>query len=302
MCGPKPEGAARTRSSSREWWSPGAGGGACGCYNRCMSAPVPEPATGAAPRARGLRRLRAEVWIVLGLSLGQSALYAVVNIVARLTAETPLRDQATAINPSRSPRPYLDLTYQLLAIGFALVPVALALFLLSEPGRRATARIGLTLARPGRDLAVGTGLAALIGIPGLGLYALGRAVGATVEVQAATLETHWWAVPVLILAALKNALLEEVVAAGYLIERLEDLGWRPAATVAASAVLRGAYHLYQGIGPFFANIAMGIVFALYYRRRRRTMPLVVAHTLLDVVAFVGYALIPASLLATLGLT
>src|SRR5690625_399252 len=245
-----------------------------GCYNRTMNVPAASGADAdSSPLPRRARRLRAEVWIVLGLSLGQSALYAVVNIIARLTAETALRDQATAINPSRSPRPYLDLTYQLLAIGFALVPVALTLFLLSEPGRRATARIGLTLARPGRDLAVGTGLAALIGIPGLGLYALGRAVGVTVEVQAATLDAHWWAVPVLILAALKNALVEEVIAAGYLIERLEDLGWRPGATVAASAVLRGAYHLYQGIGPFFANIAMGVIFALYYRRRRRTMPL-----------------------------
>ncbi|PYF99025.1 CAAX protease self-immunity [Georgenia satyanarayanai] len=248
------------------------------------------------------RRLRAELWIVLGLSLGQSALYAVVNLLARLTAETPLRDQATALNPSRSPRPYLDLTYQLLSLGFALVPVALALFLLSEPGRRATTRIGLTFSRPGRDLAVGAGLAALIGIPGLGVYALGRALGVTVEVQAATLDATWWAVPVLVLAALKNALLEEVVAAGYLVERLEQLGWRAPAVVAASALLRGCYHLYQGIGPGLANVAMGVVFAEYYRRRRRTMPLVVAHTLLDVVAFVGYALLPTELLAALGLT
>jgi membrane protease YdiL (CAAX protease family) len=247
------------------------------------------------------RRLRAEVWIVLGLSLGQSGVYAVVNLLARLTAGTPLRDQATALNPSRSPRPYLDLTYQLLGLGFALVPVALALFLLSEPGRRATTRIGLTLARPGRDLAVGAGLAALIGIPGLGVYALGRALGVTVEVQAATLDQHWWAVPVLVLAALKNALLEEVVATGYLVERLEQLGWRAPSVVAASALLRGSYHLYQGIGPGLANVAMGLVLTEYYRRRRRTMPLVVAHTLLDVVAFVGYALLPARLLAAVGL-
>ncbi len=262
-----------------------------GCYNRTME---PRPETPA-------RRLRAEVWIVLGLSLGQSAVYALVNIAARLTAGTPLRDQSTALNPSRSPRPYLDLTYQLLSVGFALVPVALALFLLSEPGRRATARIGLTVARPGRDLAAGVGLAALIGVPGLGLYALGRALGLTVEVQAATLDQYWWTVPVLVLAALKNALLEEVVAAGYLVERLEELGWRPLAVVAASALLRGAYHLYQGIGPGLANVAMGVVFAEYYRRRRRTMPLVVAHTLIDVVAFVGYTLLPDSVLAALGL-
>src|SRR5690606_8549154 len=130
-----------------------------------------------------------------------------------------------------SPRPYLDLTYQLLGIGFALVPVALALFLLSEPGRRATARIGLDGTRPWRDLAAGTGLAALIGVPGLGLYLLGRALGVTVEVQASALAEHWWTVPVLVLAALKNALLEEVVVAGYLIERLEQLGWGPRAVV-----------------------------------------------------------------------
>lgn len=260
---------------------------------------ITAPPTPPVPRRR---RLRGEVLIVLGLSLGQSAMYAVVNIVARLTAETPLREQTAALNVSRSARPYLDLTYQLLGIGFALVPVALALFLLAEPGRRATARIGLDLHRPWRNLAAGIGLAALIGIPGLGVYLLGRAAGITVEVQASALNEHWWTVPVLILAALQNALLEEVVVAGYLIERLEQLGWRHGTVVAASALMRGAYHLYQGIGPFVGNAVMGVVFAEYYRRRRRTMPLVVAHTLIDVVAFVGYALLPAGVLAALGLT
>ncbi|WP_240646071.1 CPBP family intramembrane glutamic endopeptidase [Georgenia sp. SYP-B2076] len=246
-------------------------------------------------------RLRTEVLIVLGLSLGQSAVYAVVTIVARLTAGTPLGEQTAALNPSRSARPYLDLTYQLLGIGFALVPVALALFLLSEPGRRATARIGLDLRRPWRNLGAGVGLAALIGVPGLGLYLLGRALGLTVEVQAATLNQHWWTVPVLILAALQNALLEEVVVAGYLVERLEQMGWRPGAVVGASALVRGAYHLYQGIGPFVGNAVMGVIFAAYYRRRRRTTPLVIAHTLIDVVAFVGYTVLPAGVLASLGL-
>lgn len=72
--------------------------------------------------------------------------------------------------------------------------------------------------------------------------------------------------------------------------------------VAASALVRGAYHLYQGFGPFLGNVVMGVVFAEYYRRRRRTTPLVVAHTLIDVVAFVGYALLPAGLLDLLGVT
>src|SRR5690606_30897401 len=99
-------------------------------------------------------------------------------------------------------------------------------------------------------MSVGLGLAALIGIPGLAFYALGRALGITVEVQAATLADHWWTVPVLLLSALKNGVLEEVVAVGYLTERLEQLGARPAVVVGASALLRGLYHLYQGPGPF----------------------------------------------------
>ncbi|WP_298459027.1 CPBP family intramembrane glutamic endopeptidase [uncultured Cellulomonas sp.] len=248
------------------------------------------------------RRWTVELWIVLGLSLGQSALYSLVSITARLTAGTPLAEQTATLNPSRSPRPYLDLTYQLLGIAFALVPVALALYLLSASGRSSLRLIGLDRARPVRDLAVGLGLAALIGLPGLGLYAVGRVLGVTVEVQASALNAAWWTVPVLILSALQNALLEEVIAVGYLMERLAALRWSPVAVVAASAVLRGSYHLYQGIGPFVGNAVMGVVFAEYYRRRRRVMPLVVAHTVLDVVAFVGYALVPAEWRTALGLS
>jgi len=261
-----------------------------------VDAQVPAPGPAAVRRRRTV-----ELWIVLGLSLGQSALYSLVSITARLTAGTPLAEQTATLNASRSPRPYLDLTYQLLGIAFALVPVALALYLLSANGRSAVRRIGLDRARPVRDLGLGLGLAALIGIPGLVLYAVGRAVGVTVEVQASALNAAWWTVPVLVLSALQNSLLEEVIAVGYLMERLTELRWSPVAVVMASALLRGSYHLYQGIGPFVGNAVMGVVFAEYYRRRRRVMPLVVAHTVLDVVAFVGYALVPAEWRAALGL-
>ena len=265
------------------------------------TAPATAPGTPPVSERARRRRLTAEIWIVLGLSLGQSAVYAVVNIAARLTAGTPLASQSATLNASRSARPYLDLTYQLLSIGFALVPVALALYLLSANGRSAARRIGMDGSRPGRDLGVGFGLAALIGLPGLALYVAGRAVGITVEVQAAALNAAWWTVPVLILSALQNALLEEVIVVGYLMERLRELRWRTPAILVTSAVLRGSYHLYQGIGPFVGNVVMGLVFAEYYRRRRRTMPLVVAHTVLDVVAFVGYALIPVAWREALGI-
>lgn len=260
---------------------------------------VPGGPADAAERLRR-RRLGVEVWIVLGVSLGQSGVYALLRLWDRYTREIPLAQQQTTLNPQQSPRPYLDLAYQLVGIGFALVPVALALYLLSTPGRRAVHRIGLDLARPGRDLAVGVGLAAVIGIPGLALYLATRALGLTVDINPSGLAPYWWSVPVLVLAALQNALLEEVVAVGYLIERLRELSWGVPAMIVASSLLRGSYHLYQGPGMAAGNVVMGVLFAWWYVRTRRVMPLVVAHTTLDVVSFVGFAVLPDPWLEWLG--
>ena len=39
------------------------------------------------------------------------------------------------------------------------------------------------------------------------------------------------------------------------------------------AVLRGAYHLYQGVPAFFGNVAMGVLFGWLYSRYGRLLPL-----------------------------
>jgi membrane protease YdiL (CAAX protease family) len=247
---------------------------------------------GALDRPRGLR---VEVVIVLLLSLGQSAVYAVVSLIAKLTAGRPLSQQTATLNPSQSPRPYLDLTYQLLGIFFALIPVLLALYLL---GRRRV-DLGLDFRHPRSDLGRGALLAAAIGIPGLALVFAAAQLGLNAQIIPAALQSVWWSVPVLIFSAVQNAILEEVIVVGYLITRLRQFGLNLWLVVALSAVLRGSYHLYQGFGAFVGNAVMGVVFALFYLRFKRVMPLIVAHTLLDTVAFVGYTLLPDSWFAWL---
>ena len=238
------------------------------------------------------RRLGLEIVIVLGLSLGQSAVYAVLRIIERLTREVPLAQQTSTLNASVTPdRPWLDLTYQLVGIAFGLMPVLLALYLLNLTNAPAGRTIGFDLTRPRFDLGFGVLIALLIGVPGLGLYALARVIGINTEVQASGLTDNWWTIPVLILSAAQNALLEEVVVIGYLFTRLRQLAWNAVAIVALSAIIRGSYHLYQGIGAFVGNLIMGVIFGLIYLRWKRVGPLVVAHTLLDIAAFVGYALI-----------
>ncbi|MGP5034574.1 CPBP family intramembrane glutamic endopeptidase [Brachybacterium alimentarium] len=243
--------------------------------------------------------LRVEVIVVLALSLGRSAVYSLIALVQALAAG-PLSGQSTSLNSSLQENPWLDLLQQLLSIVFTLTPVALVVLLLALSAgtfAQALRDLGVDLGRPGKDLAWGLALTAGIGLPGLAVYYAGRALGATVEVIPAALDTHWWTVPVLVLHAVKNAVLEEVIVVGYLYQRLERLGWSGRRIIIASALLRGAYHTYQGVGPGLANLAMGLVFGEFYRRSRRTMPLIVAHTLIDVFAFVGYALLK-NLIAT----
>jgi membrane protease YdiL (CAAX protease family) len=241
------------------------------------------------------RRLRIEVLIVLGLSLGQSAVYSVVQLLDKMTT-APLAQGTSTLNRSQSPREYFDLTYQLLDIFFALVPVLLVIYFLSEqrppgyPGQSAFAKLGFDLARPGKDVLQGLGLAAMIGIPSLGLYALGRQLGITTAIIPSALDPYWWTVPVLILSAVRHAIVEEVIVVGYLLNRFGKFGWSTPLAIGVSALLRGSYHLYQGFGPFVGNAVMGLVFGWIYSRTRRVMPLVIAHALLDIVAFVGFSL------------
>ena len=250
------------------------------------------------------RRLTREVWLVLLLSLGQSAVYAAVSLLAKLTAPGGLRNQSATVVGSVTSRSLLDLTYQLLGVAFALIPVLLALHFLSAsasgvPGRLrlGAARIGLGGGSLGvrRSVAWGAGLAAFIGIPGLGLYFLARELGINATVIAAALNDHWWNLPVLVLSAIQNAALEEIVVVGFLITRLRQLGMTARGAVLFSALLRGSYHLYQGFGAFIGNAVMGVIFGTFFVRKRTVLPLVIAHAIIDTVAFVGYALLKNTL-------
>ncbi len=241
------------------------------------------------------RRLRIEIAIVLGLSLGKSAVYATLSIIDKLTKVVPLSQQTTTMNSSATPdRPWLDLAYQIAGLVFPLMPVALVLYLLwvfqRPPGGPCRA-MGFDLKRPGYDLAVGFAVFAGIGIAGLGLYFATRALGLNTTIVAADLTAVWWTIPVLVLRAIMNGVLEEIVMVGYLFTRWRQAGGGLISMVVVSALIRGAYHLYQGFGGFFGNTIMGLLLGWLYLKTKRVMPLVVVHSLLDIFAFVGYALL-----------
>jgi membrane protease YdiL (CAAX protease family) len=241
------------------------------------------------PRDR--RLLRWEIIAVFAVSLGASGVYAFVSLIGSLTAHQALSSQHSVLNGSQAPgRPVLDLFLQLVSIASGAAPVLLAFYLLARNGERPSS-IGVDRSQPRRDLLRGAALAALIGGSGLGLYFIAYKSGISLNIVAESLPDVWWRIPVLILSALQNGLLEEVLVTGYLLSRLRKLGVRPARAVAISATLRGSYHLYQGFGGFVGNAIMGVIFGTLFLRWRRATPMIIAHTLIDAVAFVGYALL-----------
>ena len=77
----------------------------------------------------------------------------------------------------------------------------------------------------------------------------------------------------------------------WFMTRLKQSGWALPATLAASSILRGSYHLYQGVSAGFGNIIMGVLYGWYFHRTGKVWPLVIAHFLIDAIAFVGYTLL-----------
>lgn len=230
-----------------------------------------------------------EIFVVFAVSLGASGLNALIELIGSLTAPQTLQQQQALLVGSLAPgRPLLDLVLQLLSVAEGLAPVALVLYLLARSGE-SPSDMGLDTSQPRLDAARGAVLAAVIGGTGLALYLTAFHLGISLTLVPENLPAVWWRIPLLILNAAQDGILEEVLVIGYLLRRLDQMGWTPWRAIATSAVLRGSYHLYQGFGGFLGNAAMGVIFGCLYRRWGRVTPLVIAHTLIDTVAFVGYA-------------
>ena len=232
--------------------------------------------------------IRWEIFAVFAVSLGASALNALLSLIGSLLAPAPLSGQEALLVGSQAQNHWLDLTLQLASVAEGLTPVVLVFYLLARSDE-SPSLLGIDASQPGKDAARGAALAAAIGGIGLGLYYAAFHLHVALNVVPEQLPSVWWRVPVLALFAFQNGMLEETLVLGYLLTRLDQLGTKPGVAVSISAMLRGSYHLYQGLGGFLGNMAMGVVFGVLFRRWRRATPMIIAHTLIDGVAFIGYS-------------
>ena len=231
------------------------------------------------------RVVRIEIVIVLAVTYGLSAYTAILDLIDAVLRN--LAAQRVRLHPRLSQFDLIDLGLNLTSVIQLIGWGALGVYLLWRSGLRPE-RIGLGRFRWRSDLLGGVGLAALVGLPGLGLYIAGRMLGMNAAVEPATLYDTWWRITVLIASAFANGWAEEVIVVAFLLTRLQQLRINPVVALVCSSLLRGAYHLYQGFGAGLGNVAMGLVFGYVWRRTGRLWPLVIAHGLIDAVAFVGY--------------
>lgn len=87
---------------------------------------------------------------------------------------------------------------------------------------------------------------------------------------------------------LLNPFYEELLARAYTISEVAWLTQSSAVAVIASVALQTAYHIYQGAFPAWRLAWVFLIFSLYYAKRRRIMPVILAHLYLDVGALMFY--------------
>ncbi len=235
--------------------------------------PAPLQVTGSARRDLVL-----ETWFVQLAFLVPGVLAAVDTFAAHTGGA------AVTQFPSYVANPAANLILGVLSYLAVAVPVPIALLLLSRSGQRPAA-LGLVRPRWRADLWPGLGLAAAAYGASLGTVLLLTALvgrNSKLLVQIPTGHVPAYYVIYGIAISLVTAVAEETMVSGYLLTRLEQLGWNPRRALVLSLVLRTSYHVYYGLG-FLATIPFGYLVTRSFQKRRRLMRPIVAHFLYDAV-------------------
>ena len=85
---------------------------------------------------------------------------------------------------------------------------------------------------------------------------------------------------------LVNPFFEELIVRAYLMTEVLELTGSPILAVALSVAVQSSYHLYYGWTGALSLSFQFLVFAFYYVRSRRALPVIVAHGLLDVYSLI----------------
>jgi membrane protease YdiL (CAAX protease family) len=84
---------------------------------------------------------------------------------------------------------------------------------------------------------------------------------------------------------ISSPIFEEVLVRGYLMTEIIELGKPSGWAIAASVILQTSYHVYYGLGTAISLSGIFLVFAAYFSKSRRLMPVLLAHLFWDQIAY-----------------
>jgi membrane protease YdiL (CAAX protease family) len=227
------------------------------------------------------RDLVLETWVIMVALLFPWLVSAVLTLVLHLETGTSL-----AQLPSYAPHhPAVNIVVGLLSYLPVAAVVPAALLMLARTGQR-PADLGLT--RAGwPDLGVAIGLAAAAyGCE----FVLAIPLSPLIKDHSSLLNTSGpLHVPAYYLVfglsmSLITAVAEEVAVNGYLLTRLDQLGWSPGRALVLSLALRTSYHVYYGIG-LILTLPFGYFVTRSFQKHRKLARPILAHFLYDAATF-----------------
>jgi membrane protease YdiL (CAAX protease family) len=79
-----------------------------------------------------------------------------------------------------------------------------------------------------------------------------------------------------------NAFYEELIVRAYLMS--EIISWKRSTLLAGvvSVGIQSLYHIYQGVPNMISIAALFSVYAIYYAKSRRILPVILAHLYVDI--------------------
>jgi membrane protease YdiL (CAAX protease family) len=245
-----------------------------------VPAPAPPPRPPIRIEEPSRRGLVLETWFVELAFLVPGVLAAVDVLAAHVGGAGDITRFPTIV----SGHPLANLIVGIVSYFEVAAVVPLALLLLSRTGQ-GPAVMGLT--RPGwvRDVWPGLGLAAagygvvlVIAIPFAPLLADHKALFN----QIPTGHVPKYYVIYGIAVSAITAITEETLVSGYLLTRLDQLGWDPKWALVLSLTLRTSYHVYYGLG-FLLTVPLGYFLTRSFQKHRRLMRPIIGHFLYDAV-------------------
>ena len=242
--------------------------------------PLPQqPAAPVQYREPTRRDLVLETWLVMVATLTPWLISAVVVLGSHLATGASLNPLPTFDRHE----PAVNIVLGLISYVPTVVLVPLTLLLLARTGQR-PADLGLTRAS-WADVGTGVGLAAAALAAEFALaIVLSPLAHSKLANTTGPLHVPTYYIVFGISQSLLTSIAEETAVNGYLITRLDQLGWSPARAFWLSLALRTSYHVYYGIGLVF-TLPFGYFVTRSFQKHRKLSRPILAHFLYDSTVF-----------------